>query len=232
MAATSIAAAILPKPLRPNGERGSRASAACRTRPTAPERPMASSSSPRAVAMPRSSSRSLSQARRKSGSHNSAARAPDASSGGHLEKSAPKAASPAESCEGSFVSLMLVSRGREPDAHLPASPGEEGFERAFADAEDFGRLALRQVLEMEQEDSRALPVRQPFQRVADGADLLLVNEAGFRQRTRVDDLVEIAYIRERPAPAQPVDGTIVADAVQPGADSRFRPPAGRVLPEA
>src|SRR5687767_14549392 len=195
MAATSIAAAIRPNPILPSREGGSRASAAFRTRPTAPERPIASSISPRAVAMPRSSSRSFSQARRNSGSRNKASRAAETRAAGHFEKSAPNATRLAESCEGRFLSLMFVSRGSEPDAHLAAPPGEERFERAFAHTEDFGRLALRQVLEMEQEDSRALPLRQPFERVADGADRLLVNETGFCQRTRVDDLVEMADIR-------------------------------------
>ena len=160
------------QPIRPSGDCGE----AAPERPAARARPRRSGRSRRRAPARRSRAPGrarapLSQARRNSGSRSNASRAPATRSGGHFEKSAPKA----PRLGGKLARVASCHSCSSPAAVSQARICRRA--RASSDSNalsltpmDCGRLALRQVLEMEEQDGRALPVRQPLQRVADGAD--------------------------------------------------------------
>ena len=115
---------------------------------------------------------------------------------------------------------------------MPPRPRQHRFESRLADPHDHCRLALRQILEMEEQYRRSLSRREKRDRFADGKQCFALDERGVRKQCLVGDFVESAVVDEVPPAAKHVDGAIVADPVEPRADTRIRRPVAGILPEA
>ena len=107
-----------------------------------------------------------------------------------------------------------------------------GLERRLADAHDLGRLALRSILEVEEQDGGALPRRQRFDGIAERKRRFVRDEAcvgGARPRSgKSSSALSSTKLRRR---RSSVDRAIVADAVEPRADPRVGRPRRGVLPK-
>src|SRR6266567_6724459 len=141
---------------------------------------------------------------------------------------------------GSRCMSGLLPKILEPLANLPRSPKEVGLDRSAVEAGDSGNLRNRELLEMLQDENRALAGRKRFHRRAQSIPNLSRHRAALRGRIRMGrELMwsrllfaarrRLMEVEDEAAALEPVLAPVDADPRQPGFEGRAFPEVVQVL---